>query len=436
MIKLTIEPLQDSAESEPLYIVLFADEISPPLNGSENGVGGLSPETTVTHLERELGETKERLQSLIEEYETALEELKSSNEELVSVNEELQSTNEELEASKEELQSLNEELHTVNTELNAKVEALDRANADLHNLFESTQVATVFLDRKLVIRSFTPAVTRIFNILPGDRGRPITDLSSRLFLPYLADDVKAVLSTGTPMEHRIDHEGRQGHFLVRLIPYRDSDQRSDGVVITFIDVTSLAQAELHQRTLIEELNHRVKNMLTVAISIAEQTFKSTKSPEAFKAAYIERLRAMSRSYELLSRENWTDAAMRELIAQELGPFGEGRFSVEGPITRLKPAVAMSVGMILHELATNAGKYGALSVPTGRVLIDWSMNSTETPSVLTITWKETGGPEVSQPKRRGFGMKLIDREVSFSLGGTSSSAFEKDGLKLVMEFPLL
>src|SRR3546814_4012284 len=114
----------------------------------------------------------------LEEYETAVEELKSSNEELVSVNEELQSTNEELEASKEELQSLNEELHTVNAELNGKVDALDHANSDLQNLFDSTQVAAVFLDRNLVIRSFTPAVTRIFNILPSDQGRPITDLSS------------------------------------------------------------------------------------------------------------------------------------------------------------------------------------------------------------------------------------------------------------------
>ena len=120
---------------------------------------------------------------MIEEYETALEELKSSNEELVSVNEEMQSTNEELEASKEELQSVNEELHTVNAELNGKVEALDRANSDLQNLFESTEVATVFLDKALVIRSFTPASAEIFNILPGDRGRPITDLSSRLNLP-------------------------------------------------------------------------------------------------------------------------------------------------------------------------------------------------------------------------------------------------------------
>src|SRR3569623_1701718 len=132
---------------------------------------------TAVQFEKDLRVTRERLQSMIEDYETALEELKSSNEELVSVNEELQSTNEELEASKEELQSVNEELHTVNSELNGKVDALDRSNADLANLFESTKVATVFLDRDLVIRSFTPAVSQFFNMLPGDKGRPLTDLA-------------------------------------------------------------------------------------------------------------------------------------------------------------------------------------------------------------------------------------------------------------------
>ena len=185
-----------------------------------------SPEGVALALERELTETKERLQSLIEEYETALEELKSSNEELVSVNEEMQSTNEELEASKEELQSLNEELHTVNLELNGKVEALDRANADLHNLFESTQVATVFLDRQLVIRSFTPAVTRIFNVLPSDQGRPITDLASRLILPTLTEDVRAVLESGAPIEHRIDHADRAGTFWCGSFPIETSASES------------------------------------------------------------------------------------------------------------------------------------------------------------------------------------------------------------------
>ena len=429
LTRLTIEAIPNSSGSDPLYLVLFSED-TPNSSTDINLPQGKSPDGAAVHLEKELGETKERLQSLIEEYETALEELKSSNEELVSVNEELQSTNEELEASKEELQSLNEELHTVNVELNGKVDALDRANSDLHNLFESTQVATVFLDSKLVIRSFTPAVTELFNILPSDKGRPITDLASRLLLPQLAADVQTVLELGNTIEHRIEHEGR-GHYLVRLSPYREADHRADGVVVTFVDVTTLASAEAHQRTLIAELNHRVKNMLTVAIGIAEQTFKSSISPKEFKAVFINRLHAMARSYELLSRENWISADLRELIEQELAPFGSDRFSVEGPDVRLKPTGAMSVGMIMHELATNAGKYGAFSVSTGRVSIVWSLNAEG--DEVELVWQEADGPAAENPERSGFGMKLIAREMSYNLGGKSTIAFERGGLKATLAF---
>ena len=130
------------------------------------------------------------MQATVEEYESALEELKAANEEMVSVNEELQSTNEELETSKEELQSVNEELHTVNTELNSKIDELDRANSDLRNLFESTQIITVLLDGELLIRSFTPAVTTIFNLISTDRGRPLTDIVSHVETGDLRRDIQ------------------------------------------------------------------------------------------------------------------------------------------------------------------------------------------------------------------------------------------------------
>src|SRR5262249_32759793 len=149
-------------------------------------------DATIRQIEEELQETKERLQSTIEELDTANEEFRSSNEELLSVNEELQSTNEELETSKEELQSVNEELQTVNHELSMKVDELDRANSDLNNLFQSTQIATIFLDRNLEVRSFTPAVTRLFNLIPGDRGRPLTDIVSRIAYPELEEDMRRV----------------------------------------------------------------------------------------------------------------------------------------------------------------------------------------------------------------------------------------------------
>ena len=178
-ISLVVEPIKEG--NETAYGIVFIDR--GPIETEHESANSEAPESrdiTVRQIEKELNETKERLQSTIEELETANEEFRSSNEELLSVNEELQSANEELETSKEELQSVNEELHTVNSELRSNIDELDRANSDLTNLFQSTQIATVFLDRDLVIRNFTPAVTKLFNLIPGDRGRPLTDITSRI----------------------------------------------------------------------------------------------------------------------------------------------------------------------------------------------------------------------------------------------------------------
>jgi len=426
IVTLIVDPLPSHSEGEPIYLVLFTDE-GPALSRKDALVHARQSRDGATiHLERELRDTRERLQSLIEEYETALEELKSSNEELVSVNEELQSANEEMEASKEELQSLNEELHTVNAELQSKVEALDSANNDLQNLLESTQVATVFLDRNLVIRTFTPAVARIFSVLPGDRGRPLSDLSTRLSLPDFTEHVREVFTSGRMTERRVGEEGA-AQYLMRLIPYRDSMNRIDGVVVTFVDVTNLADAESHQRVLIAELNHRVKNMLSVVIAIAEQTHKSSPSPEAFKAAYFARLRAMARSYELLSRESWTRASIEELARQELAPFGLERISLQGPTLYLKPKAALSLGMIIHELATNAGKYGALSIEKGSVDLSWSIDRGASEEKVLLEWRERGGPHADEPNIKGFGLKLVEREAVYNLNGQVHLAFESDGL---------
>ena len=167
-ISLAVEPISEG--SEIAYGVVFIDRGPTRMQDESANAAALAGEdATSSRSRRQLQETEERLQATIEELETANEEFRSSNEELVSVNEELQSTNEELETSKEELQSVNEELQTVNNELNSKIEELDRANSDLTNLFRSTQIATIFLDRNLVIRSFTPAVTKLFNLIAGDR---------------------------------------------------------------------------------------------------------------------------------------------------------------------------------------------------------------------------------------------------------------------------
>jgi two-component system CheB/CheR fusion protein len=219
-------------------------------------------------LRLQLLSTQQELQLLTEQHQTALEELRSSNEELHSVNEELQSTNEELETSKEELQSVNEELHTVNMQLSEKIGELDASNGDLCNSFDSTDIATIFLDRHLIIRSFTRAVTSLYNLIPTDQGRPVTDILSRSDYEGLPNDVTTVLETLRPLERRIAREDRSMHSIMRILPYREPDSTVSGVLVTFVDVTSIVQAEaallegdLRKDVFLATLSHELRNPL-------------------------------------------------------------------------------------------------------------------------------------------------------------------------------
>ncbi len=448
MVTLTVEPLRDpteDADAAPHMLVVFAEEGAPfvpeqpGVDHAERAVGA----AMVERLEHELHETRDRLQMMVEEYETALEELKSSNEELVSVNEELQSTNEELETSKEEIQSINEELHTVNAELLVEVDEHDQSNADLRNLFESSQLATVFLDRHLRIRSFTPAVTAIFNLLPGDRGRPLSDFATNLDGVDLKAEIAEVLERNEPREHSVTRDGAPPNYLMRLLPYRTSEGAVDGVLVTFVDVTSLAAAEEQQRVLVVELNHRVRNMLQVVAGVSAQTMKRSDSLEDFSESFLGRLYAMGRSYELLSRERWSEVALGELLMKILQPFegGPRRIEVIGPSVLAKPSAALSLGMVLHELATNAVKYGALSTPSGKVQVTLSAVGAAEPDAaedargLCIEWRESGGPSVLPPQRRGLGTDLIERQFRYELNGRATLDFAPTGLVAKLLMPL-
>ena len=182
------------------------------------------------------------LQSTIEELETANEELKSTNEELQSTNEELQSTNEELETSKEEMQSLNEELQTVNAELQAKVEDLSRTNDDMQNLLNSTDIATIFLDGELNIKRYTEQARQVINLIRTDVGRPIADLASSLDYEKLVEDCREVLRTLVFKHTEVrTKDGRW--YLMRIMPYRTTENVIDGVVITFVDINPVKAAE-------------------------------------------------------------------------------------------------------------------------------------------------------------------------------------------------
>lgn len=237
-----VQPAADD-ELENFFLVIF-DEIEESARSQEGSPEGAT--RAADELEEELELTRNRLQSIIEQYESSQEEMKASNEELLSMNEEMRSTMEELETSKEELQSINEELATLNQENRHKVEELSQLSGDLQNLLAATDIATLFLDRNLRIMRYTPPVALLFNIRSSDKGRPVADLTHRLGYEDLIEDAHAVLERLVPVSREIASENGQC-FVMQIRPYRSSDDRIDGVVMTFVDITEQKSREVELR---------------------------------------------------------------------------------------------------------------------------------------------------------------------------------------------
>ncbi len=236
-VKLAVQPLDEPGPLHGLVMILFTDVTVPvAMQTPGQSLKPHAPNSRLVALEQELLHVRSEARSAHEEMQTSQEELRSANEELQSTNEELQSTNEELTTSKEEMQSMNEELQTVNVELQAKLDELSRASNDMKNLLDSTDIATLFLDKSLNVRRFTPRAAKIINLIPADVGRPITDLSSELRYPELPSDAREVIRTLVPMEKTIAG-GSARWFSVRIMPYRTQDDRIDGAVITFTNIS-------------------------------------------------------------------------------------------------------------------------------------------------------------------------------------------------------
>ena len=238
-IHLSVRPFRGD-DGAPLALVVFEEAPGPDAVAphSADAIG----REIVEQLEKEIRTLKEHLQTTVEQSEASTEELKASNEELQATNEELRSATEELETSKEELQSMNEELTTVNYELKMKVEETGRVNDDLQNLIASTDIATVFVDKGLNIKRFTPQAATLFNLIATDAGRSLLDITHKLDYPQLPDDAQEAFSALRVTERSVRSvDGR--HFLARFLPYRTADDKISGAVLTFIDVTALRQAE-------------------------------------------------------------------------------------------------------------------------------------------------------------------------------------------------
>ena len=219
----------------------------------------------IAALEKELEHTKEQLHITIEEYETSNEELQASNEELQSMNEELRSTTEQLETSKEELQSVNEELKSVNTELEHKIEKLNEANSDLKNLMESTDIATLFIDSDNLVQFFTSSATDLFNLITSDTGRPFQHVTHQLNYDSIQSDIEQVNKNLEPIK-KVVSGGRDHQYIMRLRPYRTVNDKIDGVVLTFVDITSLKKAEQQLREEVKRSKELQKQILSNSLA--------------------------------------------------------------------------------------------------------------------------------------------------------------------------
>nr|WP_238191707.1 CheR family methyltransferase [Methylobacterium frigidaeris] len=564
LVTLVIEPVP-GGDGPPSFVVLFQEGDTLDGDGTEEPAPSFLRDEHVQRLESELRLTRERLQATIEELESTNEELKSSNEEYQSINEELQSANEELETSKEELQSVNEELQTVNGELGHRVNDLGRANSDLKNLLESTQIATVFLDNEFRVKNFTPAVTDIFHLIDSDLGRPIIHIAARINYPELPEDVRKVLRTLGTIEREVGSPESGARYLARVLPYRSIDNFIAGVVITFLDITATARAEralresqerfrrmervvpaflftadaelnwiyvnprfyehtgledgkalglgwltvMHpedveenqrrwrravanretfehefriraaagtyrwftvraepmadpdggavtwfgsctdsherrmaedrQRLLLTELQHRVKNILAVVRSVANRTAEGQTSLADFVMHFDGRLGALARTQNILTRSPDAATDLAELIGEEVLSHAVrdgGQVTLTGPEVRLPQKTAETLGLVLHELATNAIKYGALARPDGRIAIGWHVYGGGPERRLRLEWQESGVTLLSTaPTRRGFGRELIEQGLVYEFGATTALEYRPGGVRCVIELPV-
>lgn len=261
-------------------------------------------------------------------------------------------------------------------------------------------------------------------------------------LPHDECPMAVALKEGRPVRGAEAVAERPNGDKVPFIPYPtplyDASGAISGAVNMLVDITERKRAEGRQKQLIDELNHRVKNTLATVQSLARQTLRGTDCPEEVCDAFEARLFALSQAHDQLTREGWQGADLKSIMAATFAPYqicpGD-RAYVEGPSVQLGPQAAVALTMVFHELATNAVKYGSLSVPSGQVAVWWSLARGKDGSSLRIDWQESGGPAVGEPTRCGFGSRLLERAVTRVLRGSAGISFEPCGVRCNMEIPL-
>ena len=278
-------------------------------------------------------------------------------------------------------------------------------------------------------------------------GRPIEDMLGRTDVElFPSGDGEAIiklkreaLSSGRSARAEVcfeDAEGGRWHDL-HVEPLRNEAGDIVGLTCASIDVTERKAGEAHLRLLLRELTHRSKNLLAIIQGMARQTAKHAGSIDGFLVQFSARLHALAASHDLLVRESWYGASIKQLVQSQLARQIEknaGRVAIEGPDIALKPEAAQNLGLALHELAINAEEFGALSVPAGRISVTWEQRETPNGTAIELVWREQRGPKVKARRRKGFGSLVIEHNLARALDAKVEFAFEPDGLRCSVTIP--
>jgi PAS domain S-box-containing protein len=333
------------------------------------------------------------------------------------------------------------------TERKQAEEALCASEERYRSLFTSTPMAIFVCDRNAVILDYNRRAAELWGREPV-RGVEQYCGSVKLWfpdgtlLPLAQSPIAEVLRTGIPVfntEVFIERpDGSRLPVVVNFAPLRSAEGEITGAIASFVDITERKRAEEQRTVLINELNHRVKNTLATVQSFASQALRNAKSTADAREVLDARLVALAKTHDVLTREHWTGAGLNEVMADAVTAYsGEGqamRFHIGGPDLRLQTKSALALSMALHELATNAVKYGALANATGTVAINWRITQDD-PQRFRLRWTETGGPPVEEPRRRGFGSRLVECGLAQDLGGDVRLHFERSGLICTIDAPL-
>jgi PAS domain S-box-containing protein len=311
---------------------------------------------------------------------------------------------------------------------------------------DETRMPMVFMDAKAADNPIIFANDSFLRLTGYERDEVLGQ--SFNFLMARGTDRKALALVEAAFEACDDHssevryrrkDGSEFWAALFISPVRDEKGDTYEHFASFIDLTQQKEEQIQSRKLIDELNHRVKNTLTTVQSIVAQALRTESDPAVIRESIESRLFALSRSHDLLSRENWKSAGLHDIVQAALEPFGVAngrseRFKVTGKNIRFPPKAALALGIAFHELATNAVKYGAFSGETGSVRVGWTIEQGAAGNRLILRWSEENGPRVTPPSKKGFGSRVIERGLAFELGGTSELDFHEDGVICTIDIP--